>query len=538
MNSYSGEYDYIYEDLNNGKYYIVLDKNGNILTCGTDANGKLGNGGYTTNNELICLNNIEGSALYEAKQNDSNFKISKILYVSHNVVYALDNSGKLWVWGSGANQLTPICVTNAEGCALNTAYTENGTLIVKYENGKFRDNENYLWKMNGDALTWEKDGTYLEKITGMTLYMNGKIHIENPIPTASQTSYADFSQINALSNIKNIYLESTSNSYYSTYETQYQMYYFVCGESGAYHITYNYRYNRRTNTITYENYSLQERSTDSFTKCVQTFTSDGRYVRYFMLNQNKEVWTNGTIGITVDERCSSSPMYGKQIEDIEKIGNTVLMTDSDGILYAAFGIGNDDDFFEPCVFTQYDEIITRFYGEATNETRKQFVNDLNAKKLTDSNITIFAKDGKTYELKFVDKQLVCNEISYTSEYVNGLGNLDSVVGEFEVKAEDGKIYRFTPDGVDSYTLSEVTETTEFSTATPDETVTLDGINVVKQTAHKALDDKGNLYVWGDYTGLVEKPEDATEVVSLTETEYSIKPIYLRSNGWSIISAGY
>ncbi|MBR2241354.1 MAG: hypothetical protein IJ890_08280 [Clostridia bacterium] len=538
MNAYSGEYDYIYEDFNNGKYYIVLDKNGNILTCGTDANGKLGNGGYTTNNELICLNDIEGSALYEAKQNDSNFKISKILYVSYNVVYALDNSGKLWVWGSGANQLTPICVTNAEGCALNTAYTENGTLIVKYENGKFRDNENYLWKMNGDALTWEKDGTYLEKITGMTLYMNGKIHIENPIPTASQTSYADFSQINALSNIKNIYLESTSNSYYSTYETQYQMYYFVCGESGAYHITYNYRYNRRTNTITYENYSLQERSTDSFTKCVQTTTSDGRYVRYFMLNQNKEVWVDGITGITVDDRCSSSPMYGKQIEDIEKIGNTVLMTDSDGILYAAFGIGNDDSFFEPCVFTQYDEIITRFYGEATNETRKQFVNDLNAKKLTDSNITIFAKDGKTYELKFVDKQLVCNEISYTSEYVNGLGNLDSVVGEFEVKAEDGKIYRFTPDGVDSYTLSEVTETTEFSTATPDETVTLDGINVVKQTAHKALDDKGNLYVWGDYTGLVEKPEDATEVVSLTETEYSIKPIYLRSNGWSIISAGY
>jgi len=543
MNAYSGEYDYIYEDFNNGKYYIVLDKNGNILTCGTDTNGKLGNGGYTTNNELICLNNIEGSALYEAKQNDSNFKISKILYVSGNVVYALDNSGKLWVWGSGANQLTPICVTDIEGCALNTAYTENGTLIVEYdavysessESGRFRDNEGYLWYMNGDASNWKQQGQWVKKLYGLRLFTNGDLYLERDFSSATRNTYADLSQVNSLKNIQDIFLDTNTNSYYSTYETTYRREYTAYGYDGVYSITYVCRYNRRTNTVTYESASASKYSTsDSFIKGVDAMVGNSRWI--YLLNENKEIWANGRYGLTTESDYESVPIYGKQIENIEKVGSTALMTDTEGILYAAGGIATDN--FRPCVFTQYDEIITRFYGEATNETRKQFVNDLNAKTLTASNITIFAKDGKTYELKFVDKQLVCNEISYTSEYVNGLGNLDSVVGEYEVRAEDGKIYRFTPDGDNAYTLSEVTETTEFSTATPDETVTLDGINVVKQTAHKALDDKGNLYVWGDYTGLVEKPEDATEVVSLTETEYSIKPIYLRSNGWSIISAGY
>ena len=543
MNAYSGEYDYIYEDFNNGKYYIVLDKNGNILTCGTDTNGKLGNGGYTTNNELICLNNIEGSALYEAKQNDSNFKISKILYVSSNVVYALDNSGKLWVWGSGANQLTPICVTDIEGCALNTAYTENGTLIVEYdavysessESGRFRDNEGYLWYMNGDASNWKQQGQWVKKLYGLRLFTNGDLYLERDFSSATRNTYADLSQVNSLKNIQDIFLDTNTNSYYSTYETTYRREYTAYGYDGVYLITYVCRYNRRTNTVTYESASASKYSTsDSFIKGVDAMVGNSR--RIYLLNENKEIWADGRYGLTTESDYESVPIYGKQIENIEKVGSTALMTDTEGILYAAGGIATDN--FRPCVFTQYDEIITRFYGEATNETRKQFVNDLNAKKLTDSNITIFAKDGKTYELKFVDKQLVCNEVSYTAEYVNGLGNLDSVVGEYEVRAVDGKIYRFTPDGDNAYTLSEVTETTEFSTATPDETVTLDGINVVKQTAHKALDDKGNLYVWGDYTGLVEKPEDATEVVSLTETEYSIKPIYLRSNGWSIISAGY
>jgi len=531
MNAYSGEYDYIYEDFNNGKYYIVLDKNGNILTCGTDTNGKLGNGGYTTNNELICLNNIEGSALYEAKQNDSNFKISKILYVSYNVVYALDNSGKLWVWGSGANQLTPICVTDIEGCALNTAYNENGTYIVGYKetyNGKaiFTDSENKNWYMfNNDASSWSNND-YGKTIGQMTLKTNGTISLSPVYGYSTNMTLADTSEIQGVKGFDRLSSNSTSGNYVTVSES-----YFVYGESGAYNITTSNTYYKITKTAISYRETLRKVSGDNFIYGVE---ADNK--TFFLLNDAKEVWVNGGFGITSEPDYESDPIYGKQIEKIEKIGSTIFMTDSDGVLYAAYGIATDD--FRPCVFTQYDEIITRFYGEATNETRKQFVNDLNAKKLTDSYITIFAKDGKTYELKFVDKQLVCNEISYTSEYVNGLGNFDSVVGEYEVRAEDGKIYRFTPDGDNAYTLSEVTETTEFSTATPDETVTLDGINVVKQTAHKALDDKGNLYVWGDYTGLVEKPEDATEVVSLTETEYSIKPIYLRSNGWSIISAGY
>ena len=120
-----------------------------------------------------------------------------------------------------------------------------------------------------------------------------------------------------------------------------------------------------------------------------------------------------------------------------------------------------------------------------------------------------------------------------NEFLNGIGKIDSVVEEDEIKTKDWKIYKITPTQDGKYTIAEVETTTEFSTAEPDETITIKGVNIIKQTKHKALDDEGNLYVWNSYTGLKKY---INEVTCLTKEEYSIDPIYLHGNGWSIITA--
>ena len=528
MDFYSGEYDYCLET---PKYYILLDKQGKIWTCGVDQNGLLGNNGYTTNNEIICLNNIEGTELYNAKIKDSNFKIKKILCVSTNVVYALDNSDKLWVWGSGTGSMTPTCLTDKEDCTLHDAYNNENVKIVDNSGGYFIDNTGELWSEDSkDILNWERYSEYLLKneeidedigsITkagfGCILTKEGKVYIKKWSTGKYDIAYKTDSNIimEKINSIEQLY--SISPTDYKTYRT-----YYALGDHDIYFITTSFE--RQHGSIP-EQYSISIKQMYSNQESIiknslnlsggyaLVLYNDGKLYKLSASNSNCQELTSIT----------DSPIYGKQIKDIENIGSTTFITDSDGVIYA-MNLTDISNNANPHIYTEGDYIVEALYGEVTNETRRKVIDKMKI------NSSLFVENGKAY----LDQNGVCKEHICMNEFLNGIGRTDSVVGEDEIKTKDGKIYKITPTQDGKYTIAEVETTTEFSTANPDETITIDGVNIVKQTKHKALDDKGNLYVWDSYTGLQKK---INEVTCLTKEEYSIDPIYLHGNGWSIITA--
>lgn len=544
MDFYSGEYDYSYERSN---FYIVLDKQGKIWTCGVNTYGLLGNGGYTTNNEIICLNDIEGTELYKAKIKDSNFKIKKIIRISNlsgssnynSTVYAVDNSNKLWVWGSNdqfdIKYLTPTCLTDKEECTLHAAYYNDNIQIVDVNGSYFKDNTGELWSAStGDINNWKRctetlleNGSIDDNIGAIKqneydaiLLKDGTVYVKNYVTgkynIANKINSSNIEKVNVIGDLyrKNTTLNSSSRTILTFY---------AIGDNDVYFITRSvyYQSGKYNNfSISIKNmYSNQEskvknyiESSDGYSGYLLVLYDDGKLYQFSALN-------NSSVELTSK---SGSPIYGKQIKDIEKVGGTIFITDSDGVIYA---ITSKDMYnnVNPHIYTEGDYIAEALYGEATNETRRKVIDKMK------TNSYLFVENGKAY----LNQNGACKESVYMNEFLNGIGKIDSVVGEDEIKTKDGKIYKITPTQDGKYTIAEVETTTEFSTAEPDETITIKGVNIIKQTKHKALDDEGNLYVWNSYTGLKKY---INEVTCLTKEEYSIEPIYLHGNGWSIITA--
>ena len=165
--------------------------------------------------------------------------------------------------------------------------------------------------------------------------------------------------------------------------------------------------------------------------------------------------------------CVQEKQNGKQIKDIENIGSTTFITDSDGVIYA-MNLTDISNNANPHIYTEGDYIVEALYGEVTNETRRKVIDKMKI------NSSLFVENGKAY----LDQNGVCKEHIYMSEFLNGIGRTDSVVGEDEIKTKDGKIYKISPTQDGKYTIAEVETTTEFSTADPDETITIDGVNIL------------------------------------------------------------
>lgn len=548
MDFYSGEYDYSYESSN---FYIVLDKQGKIWTCGVNAYGLLGNGGYTTNNEIVCLNDIEGTELYNAKMKDSNFKIKNIIKISNDssvssdyncIVYAVDNSNKLWVWGSANRSfgynikyLAPTCLTDKEECTLHDAYYNDNIQIVDVNGSNFKDNTGELWSISlEDFNNWKRcteslleNGRIDDNIGAITQYKyeailskDGTVYVENCVTGKySIANKINSSIIEKVNVIGELYRKTTTSSGLSRRIITF----YAIGDNDLYFITTSVYYQSGKYSdfsISIKNmYSNQEskvknyiESSDGYSGYLLVLYDDGKLYQFSALNNSSVELTNK----------SGSPIYGKQIKDIEKVGGTIFITDSDGVIYA---ITSKDMYnnVNPHIYTEGDYIAEALYGEATNETRRKVIDKMK------TNSYLFVENGKAY----LNQNGACKESVYMNEFLNGIGKIDSVVGEDEIKTKDGKIYKITPTQDGKYTIAEVETTTEFSTAEPDETITIKGVNIIKQTKHKALDDEGNLYVWDSYTGLKKY---INEVTCLTKEEYSKEPIYLHGNGWSIITA--
>ena len=147
---YSGELD--------GTIY-ALDIDGKLYVKGENYYGQLGIGSTSDSQEFICLNDIEGNALYNKKI---------VQYETYNYfIIARDSNGKLYSWGHnyygmlGNKNISvdysswgspkksyitePICISEQDGCELN------GKNIVKL---KFSHNSVYAIDSNGKLYSW------------------------------------------------------------------------------------------------------------------------------------------------------------------------------------------------------------------------------------------------------------------------------------------------------------------------------------------------------------------------------------------------
>lgn len=529
-----------------GDYSIGL-KDGKIWVCGTNSYGT-GNGDYTTNGEPVCLNDIEGTELYNATVNDSNFKIKSIVY--RYGFSAIDNSGKVWAWGTckksgteGNYELSPVCFTDIEGTELYDAYYNNNITMVDvylYDNSDFGlvDSEGALWRYSQGEFKY-----IVETITNNGLPDNFKIAKINKDGTHSMilgtdgTLYSDMGCAYGTYGSLPCDAEDMFSTYYSrtTYSSYYKYdgYCFALDTSGKlYRMNVTWNMNRSNGSVYNRNVSYVEISNiDNVVEKILVSNASSANLIYMLRS------SNGQLAIASSNTVSLITSLSGNAISVEKIGNTILITDSNDNLYACLGMSSAT-VYSPSLFTQYDDIIAEIYGEATNETRKDFVRQLDG-----TNNGLIVHNGKTYQIKTENSETTCTEINLVKRYINGLGVVQEVVGEYEVLSDDGRIYRLTPDGTTSYTLTEVSEATEFTTQATvvtnpeDASIEVEGKTIVKQSPHKALDSDGNLYVWDEYTGLTTY-EQENGTVNLTEKEYDVEPIYLHSNGWTIIKSCY
>lgn len=126
-------------------------------------------------------------------------------------------------------------------------------------------------------------------------------------------------------------------------------------------------------------------------------------------------------------------------------------------------------------------------------------------------------------------------ITYKKENVNTTSTVAEVVGENEVRMENGDIVSLVPTGTNTWTYTCVDEATEYTTATSSTPISIDEVVIKNQTPHKALGTNGKLYVWGQYTG-IEDYKDSDGIVCLTEEQYTVRPVYSHTNGWVSIQA--
>ena len=229
---------------------------------------------------------------------------------------------------------------------------------------------------------------------------------------------------------------------------------------------------------------------------------------------------------------SESALYNQKVTDFENINGTMIITGENGKLYGYQGV-HGTTMGE---FTFYDDFIQDVYGEVNNDLRIQVTREFTRFNRPRANYATkyLSTNGDVYDVSLYNGVLTWSRTKLSENYF-GVGKVSRVVGEYEFEDIFGDIYRVTPTGVNIYTVEKTTNITPFQTAEPTEEIQIDGVEIVKQTQHKALDSNGNLYVWDEYTGL---SKDTEGVVNLTDTEYSVEPIYSHGNGWSVVKRSY
>ncbi|MBR2240285.1 MAG: hypothetical protein IJ890_02725 [Clostridia bacterium] len=602
---------YRYYSTDSYQFYVALDYEGNIWVCGQHPdNLGLPTGAATTDNEIICLNDIQGTPLYSNKQSDPEFKIEKISNVSTGSPYgfvAIDNYGKLWAWGSnysgylGAGNTSKVtmatCITQTGGDDIFYAFYRDGIKMEEIlQNGyELKDSKGNSWYIDSSTKKWvpfpgSKAGdiasagddfaiTEILNSRSVILGNNGKVY-------GNKNNTDVFKEAEGIGEFIKLEYETASSTTVSTspriiIRTNFYIGYKADG-------TYSLTENIKTEDGTVTDYSWTSEKIGEFTEVgYKTYTSTtistspriikrtNIYIGYkddgvYRLSENittengiktdynweteqiysKKIVKNYFDTLLIDEdgalleyvyssksfvsryEDSESALYNQKVTDLENINGTMIITGENGKLYGYQGV-HGTTMGE---FTFYDDFIQDVYGEVNNDLRIQVAREFIRFNYPQSNFATkyLSTNGDIYDVSLYNGVLTWSKTKLSGDYF-GVGKVSRVVGEYEFEDSYGDIYRVIPTGVSSYTVEKTTNITPFQTAEPTEEIQIDGVEIVKQTQHKALDSNGNLYVWDEYTGL---SQDREGVINLTDTQYSIEPIYSHGNGWSVIKRSY
>ena len=133
-----------------GFFKVALDDNGKVYTWGSNVGGQLGNGTENDSSVPICISDTENSVLKG--------KNIKNISVNGNTVCALDDNGKVYIWGENnygqlgngttTNSSVPICISDTENSVLKGKNIKNisangYTVCAIDDNGKV-----YTWGEN------------------------------------------------------------------------------------------------------------------------------------------------------------------------------------------------------------------------------------------------------------------------------------------------------------------------------------------------------------------------------------------------------
>ena len=134
---------------------VAVDTNGKVWTWGcTNYYGSLGIIGTidSQNCSVTCISDQEQNPLNMILQNEPDFEIVEVSAANYAVT-ALDNKGRVWVWGTNTYHI-PTCITTIEGNALNIAFKDNikisklGEFSSGFANTAVIDNQGRVWILN------------------------------------------------------------------------------------------------------------------------------------------------------------------------------------------------------------------------------------------------------------------------------------------------------------------------------------------------------------------------------------------------------
>lgn len=549
-----------YEWYSNGyEFFVGTDENGRLCSCGANTTGFLGNNDTTTNGQLVYLSDVEGTALHDAVEANPNLTFK--CYKELNTIVAIDSTGKVWVWGyddgrveaNKAKIYSPVCVSDLEGSTFKEAY-ENNILFQDFNGTYYIDQYKKQWRYNTSSKKLEKrydissytvdgldENTGVEKIFSGSPTHNAYIFASNGNVYIKDATDTVYKKVNGLENVQSFDYLTYSGPTNTDNGKLYTIKYRAIADNKMYILTRTYYTQTQSGTTVYTNdtINIEQVSNGDVNNYIDSFglfyvfENDGKI--YYSGNKSYLPITipSGTPTI-VDHYClndvANSPFYNKTIVEFKLLRNCYIAVDSEGNVYkwATSDTTNVHTRKAMTDYSNYEEALTTIYGEANAENMVKLLND--SKQVTKTQ-DVVTYNGELYSITRDGTKVVATEMDASKQYLNGIGAITDVVGEYEIKTSDGRIYRVNPISTKDYELSRTRTTTPFETAEPDTSVVLDGINVKKQTQHKALDTEGNLYAWDEYTGLIK---DTDGVVNVTEEEYSIEPIYVNSTGWTVI----
>ncbi len=529
---------YVKSNVYKNSYSIIcLDSNGKVWSWGYNFDGQLGNGTTMYSSTPICITNIANTDFNNAYVNN-NSKIESIsLYENTNTSYsnsvsiaALDSNGKIWTWGSNINgnlatgdkenKNSPICVSD-----LSTEIVNNGET---FKITKIDITSNVLVALGNDGKVY----------TAGSVWTSGNILGK----TAEELTLMS---VNGVTGIQDYKINETTGTFIN--------YMIAFGENTVWAWgkgTFISEIPQNISTTIPSINKLESSGTTSF-----ILDSQGKlYVIGYANNKMLGYTSTTPVSTPVDITANLTlPIYQKNITDIimnnyvityststgKVIGNYILAVDSDGVIYEW---GNGITSMQVC--TKFDSITQSIFGNTSITNKLQIANQLLKNNCSDmgsnnARTTINANNKKwnviynrnTYEIISVE------ELNLAPVYQNLLQRKDitAVLDSTHIELSDGKVYAISETGV----LTEVTDYEPSNEVPEYPNIEIAGVNIVDNTNYKALDDQGNLYVWGPYSGGYPNiGADVANAINTTAREYIVEPIYSVTNGWTVIKSNY